>query len=102
MTDKKDLMGGSALTPAIEVNHEEQAMLEEMAETRKRIQAQFLNRVNHPMMTLTEEQKISMGIEMTLGAGYALSEISHPLGPVFLKDASTMSEAYAARMSQKH
>lgn len=102
MTDKKDLMGGSALTQPLLIDDREQAMLEEMAETRKRIQAQFLNRVSHPMMNLTEEQKISMSIEMTLGAGFALSEIGHPLGPIFLKDASQMSDNYAASKSQKH
>lgn len=101
MSDKKDLMGGSALTPALEVNHEEQAMLEKMAETRTAIQAQFLNRVNHPMMNLTEEQKVSMGIELTLGAGFALSEVGHPLGPVFINDATVMSQVYAERMRQE-
>ena len=76
-------------------------MLEELEATRKRIQAQFLNRLTHPMMQLSEEQKASMGIELTLGAGYALSEIGHPLGPVLLKDASAMSEAYAASRMEK-
>ena len=101
---KKILNNSSILTPTLDVDHaelqNEQQQMQDMEATRRQIQEQFLNRVNHPMMTLSEEQKISMGIEMTLGAGFALSEIGHPLGPVFVNDAAAMSQAYADKMAK--